>query len=97
DPTQLNRQGNDIGTQYRSAIFYHNEQQKIDAEQSIREASVLFKDKIVTEIIAFDKFYPAENYHNDFFKLNGTNPYCSAVIAPKIKQFRIKFAHRLKN
>ncbi|MCH2022574.1 MAG: peptide-methionine (S)-S-oxide reductase MsrA [Saprospiraceae bacterium] len=97
DPTQLNRQGNDIGTQYRSAILYHNEQQKIAAEKSIKEASVLFKDKIVTEIIPFNKFYPAENYHNDFFKLNGSNPYCSSVIAPKIKKFRKKFAHILKD
>ena len=84
DPTTLNRQGADRGTQYRSAIYYHSEEQKAVAEQSKSAAGQLFRDKIVTEITAFDKFYVAENYHQDYFNLNGQQPYCSMVIAPKV-------------
>jgi peptide-methionine (S)-S-oxide reductase len=96
DPTQFNRQGNDIGTHYRSAIFYHNESQRIASEKSKKEAAVLFNNPIVTEISPLKKFYPAENYHNDYFNMNGSNPYCSSVIAPKVKKFREKFAAILK-
>lgn len=96
DPTQLNRQGNDIGTQYRSAIYYHNNAQKAAAEHSKRINAVNFTQPIVTEITAFDHFYPAEDYHTDYFNLHGENPYCSAVVGPKVKKFRQKFANKLK-
>ena len=99
DPTTLNRQGGDVGTQYRSAIFYHNEEQKNLAEKSKTTAdqSGEFKNPIVTEISEFTNFYPAEDYHQDYFNLNGDkNPYCSSVIAPKIAKFRKKYADKLK-
>ena len=99
DPTTLNRQGGDVGTQYRSAIFYHNETQKNIAENSKSKAdqSGEFSNPIVTEITEFTNFYPAEDYHQDYFNLNGDkNPYCSSVIAPKIAKFRKKYADRLK-
>jgi len=96
DPTQLNRQGNDIGTQYRSAIFYHNEAQKALAETSKNAIAAQFNDPIVTEITAASSFYPAEDYHTDYFNLHGENPYCSSVVAPKVKKFRLKFANKLK-
>lgn len=87
DPTQLNRQGNDTGTQYRSAIFYTTDEQRKIAEESKAEASKLFEDPIVTEITKAGDFYPAENYHQDYYRLNkGSNPYCSMVIAPKLKK-----------
>ena len=95
DPTQLNRQGNDVGTQYRSAIFYHNEAQKAAAEQSKAKAKANFSKPIVTEITAATTFYPAEDYHTDYFNLHGENPYCSNVVAPKVKKFRSKFADLL--
>ena len=100
DPTTLNRQGNDIGTQYRSAIFYHNDVQKEIAEKSRREANLSggFSNPIVTEITALTNYYPAEDYHQDYFNLNGDkNPYCSAVVAPKVSKFRKKYAHLLKD
>lgn len=99
DPTQLNRQGNDIGTSYRSAIFYHSEGQKRIAEEVIREitAEGVYDRPIVTEVTAFDKFWPAENYHQEYFANNPTQPYCAAVVAPKVAKFRQKFLSRLKN
>lgn len=98
DPTTLNRQGADVGTQYRSAIFYRNAQQKAVAEQVIKEvtAAKLWNDPIVTELAPFNVFYKAENYHQEYFKLNGTQPYCRFVIAPKMAKFRKEYKDRLK-
>ncbi len=98
DPTQLNRQGNDIGTQYRSAIFYHNEAQREAAEKSMQqsEASGLWSGKYVTEIVPFEKFYPAEQYHQNYFSQNPNQPYCSAVVAPKVAKFKKHFKDSLK-
>jgi len=99
DPTTLNRQGADVGTQYRSAVFYHNEEQRRFAEE-IKEK--LNKEKaydspIVTEITAFTKFYPAEDYHQDYYNLNGqSNGYCRMVIQPKLEKFKKAFADALK-
>jgi peptide-methionine (S)-S-oxide reductase len=86
DPTTLNRQGNDIGTQYRSGIFYLNETQKAAAEKSKTEAQKEFDSPIVTEITAATEWYPAEDYHQDYFRLNPGNRYCQAVIPPKLKK-----------
>jgi methionine-S-sulfoxide reductase len=99
DPTTLNRQGPDTGTQYRSVIFYRNETQKAAAEQAIREiqAAKLWKDPIVTEITPFKAFYKAEDYHQEYFKLNGEAPYCRLVIAPKMAKFREHYRDKLKN
>lgn len=88
DPTTLNRQGNDVGTQYRSAIFYHNEAQKLAAEKSKKEAAANFKDPIVTEITPLTKFYPGEDYHQDYYKLNPNQGYCRMVIKPKIDKLK---------
>lgn len=98
DPTTLNRQGNDVGTQYRSAIFYHNEAQKKVAEEYIKQLEIdqVFPSKIVTEVSLFDTFYPAEEYHNDYFNLHGEEPYCSFVVRPKVEKFKKKFADKLK-
>ncbi|RQP09630.1 MAG: peptide-methionine (S)-S-oxide reductase [Chryseobacterium sp.] len=98
DPTQLNRQGNDIGTQYRSAIFYHNEAQREAAEKYMQqsEASGLWSGKYVTEIVPFEKFYPAEQYHQNYFSQNPNQPYCSAVVAPKVAKFKKHFKDSLK-
>ncbi len=98
DPTQLNRQGNDIGTSYRSAIFYHSDEQKITAEQVIKEITDegIYDAPIVTEVAAFEKFWPAENYHQEYFANNPNQPYCAGVVAPKVAKFRQKFANRLK-
>ena len=84
DPTTLNRQGADSGTQYRSAIFYHNDAQKQAAEKSKKAAATLFSKPIVTEIVPLTKFYKAENYHQDYFRNHQTAPYCAAVIRPKL-------------
>ena len=86
DPTTLNRQGNDVGTQYRSAIFYHNEEQRSAAERSKEnlDNSKIFSNQIVTEITALDKFWPAEDYHNDYYNKNPIHPYCRIVIKPKL-------------
>ena len=89
DPTTLNRQGHDIGTQYRSAIFYHNEAQKKAALLSKATAQTLFESPIVTEITPASTYYPAENYHQDYFRLNPDNPYCARMIAPKLKQLNL--------
>jgi peptide-methionine (S)-S-oxide reductase len=96
DPTQLNRQGNDIGTQYRSAIFYHSESQKEIAEKAVKAAneSGEWDSPIVTEVKAFDVFYPAEDYHDNYYNLNKDQPYCSMVITPKMNKFKKKF-HQL--
>lgn len=98
DPTTLNRQGNDIGSQYRSVIFYHNEQQKNIAEQYIRQLteSKTFEDPIVTTLEPFTKFYPAEKYHQDYFNQNGNAPYCQFVVKPKVDKFIQKFKDKLK-
>lgn len=98
DPTQLNRQGNDIGTSYRSAIFYHSEEQKRSAEAIIAEITTegIYDKPIITEVTAFEKFWPAEDYHQEYFANNPTQPYCAAVVAPKVAKFRQKFAARLK-
>lgn len=98
DPTQLNRQGNDIGTSYRSAVFYHSDEQERTAEEIIDEitAEGLYENPIVTEVTAFDKFWPAEDYHQEYFANNPNQPYCAAVVAPKVARFRQKFAERLK-
>lgn len=98
DPTTLNRQGNDIGTSYRSAIFYHSDEQKRVAEEVIREFTdeAVYDDAIVTQIAAFDKFYPAEDYHQEYFANNPNQPYCAAVVAPKVLKFRKMYADRLK-
>jgi peptide-methionine (S)-S-oxide reductase len=99
DPTTLNRQGHDSGTQYRSAIFYHNDEQRQIAEKYKQqlEASKTFKDPIVTEITAFKKFYPAEKYHQDYFNLNPTQQYCQYVIRPKVEKFNKEFKAMLKD
>ncbi len=99
DPTTLNRQGNDIGTQYRSAIFYHTEEQKNKSLQYKDELnkSGAWANPIVTEIAPFTIFYPAENYHQQYFELNGdANPYCQFVIQPKLEKFRKVFADKRK-
>ncbi len=98
DPTQLNRQGNDIGTSYRSAIFYNSEEQRKTAEDIIAEitAEGIYDNPIVTEVTPFDKFWPAEDYHQEYFANNPNQPYCSAVVAPKVAKFRQKFVSRLK-
>ena len=100
DPTSLNRQGADVGTQYRSAVFFHNNEQKQKAEfyKSELDKSGAYNKKIVTEITAFTKFYPAENYHQEYYELNkNTNPYCSVVIRPKLEKFEKVFSKKLKS
>lgn len=100
DPTTLNRQGADVGTQYRSGVFYHNEEQKSKAEKYKAELdkSGAFDRPIVTEITAFTRFYPAEDYHQQYFELNGnSNPYCKIVIQPKLEKFRKVFKDKLKH
>lgn len=99
DPTTLNRQGNDVGTQYRSVIYYHNEAQHASAKKIIEEIekSKLWDSKIVTEVSTFARFYPAEDYHQEYYKLNGHEPYCQYVISPKMKKFRKEFKDKLKN
>jgi peptide-methionine (S)-S-oxide reductase len=98
DPTTLNRQGNDIGTSYRSAIFYLDDEQKRAAEEVIAEltAAQLWPNPIVTEVTPFDTFYIAEDYHQEYFANNPFQPYCMAVVAPKVAKFRKQFVERLK-
>lgn len=98
DPTQLNRQGNDIGSSYRSAIFYHSDDQKRVAEEIIAEiaAEQVYDKPIVTQVEPFDKFWPGEDYHQEYFANNPNQPYCAAVVAPKVAKFRQKFVDRLK-
>lgn len=90
DPTSLNRQGNDVGTQYRSAIFYYTDTQRAVAEKSKAEAAKEFSKPIVTEIAKAGEFYPAEDYHQDYYRLNKErNPYCQIVIAPKLRKLHL--------
>ncbi len=96
DPTTLNRQGNDSGPQYRSVIYYHTPEQETIARAAKTAAQADWPNPIVTEITAFDKFYVAEKYHQNYFKDNPHQPYCSFVISPKVRKFRQKFADRLK-
>ncbi len=98
DPTQLNRQGNDVGTQYRSAVFYHDDEQKAQAEQIISEMTQdeVWPDPIVTEITALNNYHDAEDYHQDYFTNNPQNQYCAMVLAPKLAKFKKTFASRLR-
>ena len=98
DPTTRDRQGNDVGPQYRSAIFYHGEEQKRVAEEAIREldAEKIWSKPIVTEVRPAETFYPAEDYHQEYFKNHPNQPYCAYIVAPKVKKFREKFAARMK-
>ena len=98
DPTTLNRQGADVGTQYRSAIFYHSPEQKAIAEQTISElnAQGIWNSPIVTEVEAIKDFYVAENYHQEYFARNQNQPYCQAVVAPKVAKFRKHYLELLK-
>lgn len=98
DPTTLNKQGNDVGTQYRSAIFYHTPEQKMKAElfkKKLDEAK-LWKDPIVTEISPAAEFYPAEDYHQNYFNDNGNQPYCVFVVKPKVEKFKKVFEKKMK-
>ena len=98
DPTTLNRQGNDSGTQYRSAIFYHSDAQKQAAQEVIAEITRegLYPNPVVTEVAAASTFYMAENYHQEYFTRNPNQQYCAYVVAPKVSKFRKTFADRLK-
>jgi peptide-methionine (S)-S-oxide reductase len=98
NPTTLNRQGNDVGTQYRSVIFYRNAEQKAAAEQAIKDvtAAGIWDGKIVTEVVPFKAFYKAEDYHQEYFRLHGSQPYCQFIIAPKVAKFREHFKRLLK-
>ncbi len=98
DPTTLDRQGDDVGTQYRSVIFFRGERQKAIAEQVIRDVTArrLWRGKIVTELAPFKAFYPAEDDHQEYFQRNGDQPYCQIVIAPKVAKFRAHYLSMLK-
>lgn len=98
DPTQLNRQGNDVGTQYRSAVFYHNEEQRQLSTKAIAElnAAAAFPNPVVTEVTAFSAFYPAEDYHQEYFANNPDQPYCAMVVQPKLDKFKKVFKEKLR-
>lgn len=98
DPTTLNRQGADVGTQYRSAIFYHSPEQKATAEAAIGElaAAKTYRDPIVTQVVPAEAFYVAEDYHQEYFKNNAYQPYCQFVVAPKVTKLRKEFSRKLK-
>jgi peptide-methionine (S)-S-oxide reductase len=98
DPTTLNRQGNDVGPQYRSAIFTHSEEQRKTADELIAEltAEEVFPDPIVTEVKPAPEFYPAEGYHQGYYRGNPAQPYCAVVVAPKVSKVRKQFAAKLK-
>ncbi len=98
DPTQLNRQGNDVGTQYRSAIFFHNEEQRAKAEKYKQKlnAEKAWDKPVVTEIAPASTFYKAEDYHQDYYNQNGNQPYCTFVVGPKLEKFKKVFAGKLK-
>ncbi len=98
DPTTPNRQGADVGTQYRSAVFYHTPEQKEETQRVIRELEEarVWGAPIVTEVAPFEKFYPAEDYHQEYFRRNPAQPYCQVVVAPKVSKFRQKFLGKLK-
>ena len=93
DPTQLNRQGEDIGTQYRSVVFYNSEAEKLKIDEKIKtiNSSGKYTDKVVTQVVHFQKFWPAESYHQGYYIANPDQPYCSAVVGPKIKKFKEHF------
>jgi peptide-methionine (S)-S-oxide reductase len=95
DPTTLNRQGADVGTQYRSAIFYHTPEQRAEAEAAIASLGEVWEDPIVTEVEAAPTFYPAEEYHQDYFRRNPDQGYCRAVVAPKVSKARKSFFEKL--
>lgn len=99
DPTTLNRQGGDVGTSYRSAVFFHDEGQEREARAVIEEISSegIWPDPIVTEVTSFSGFWPAEDYHQEYFANNPNQPYCAAVVAPKVIKFRQKYSQLLKN
>ena len=96
DPTTKNRQGNDVGSQYRSIIIYFDDKQKKIAEEEIKEAEKIWQKKIVTELVPFKAFYKAEDYHINYFERNPTKPYCSLVIMPKIEKFEKLWKSYLK-
>jgi peptide-methionine (S)-S-oxide reductase len=98
DPTTLNRQGGDVGTQYRSSIFYHSPEQRETAAQVIAglDAARVWDAPIVTEVVPLDVFYPAEDYHQEYYRNNESQPYCQAVIAPKVAKFRQKYLAQLQ-
>jgi peptide-methionine (S)-S-oxide reductase len=98
DPTTLNRQGNDVGTQYRSIVFYHNDTQKQLAEKYKKElnASGAYNNPVVTEVVAMPKFYPAEKYHQNYFNTNPNQGYCAFVVRPKVEKFEAVFKDKLK-
>lgn len=98
DPTTLNAQGGDVGTQYRSAVFYHDDEQRRVAEEVVHEleAEHVFDDPIVTEVVPLTAFYPAEEYHREYYRWNPNQPYCRAVIAPKVAKLRTKYLAKLK-
>ncbi len=98
NPTQLNRQGNDTGTQYRSGIYYHNNAQKIAAEEIVKEieATEIWPDPVVTEILPLENYFQAEDYHQDYFRNNPQNQYCNMVVAPKLAKFKKTFVSKLK-
>ncbi len=98
DPTTLNRQGHDVGTQYRSAIFYHSAEQKAAAEQVIANmgAAKIYEEPIVTEVAPASKFYVAEDHHQEYFRRNPAQPYCAFVVRPKVAKFRKNFLEKLK-
>jgi peptide-methionine (S)-S-oxide reductase len=98
DPTTLNRQGADVGTQYRSAVFYHSPEQKATVEQVVKdlEKQRVWDNPIVTQVVPFEVFYPAEDYHQEYYANNPRQPYCQVVVAPKVAKFRKKYADRLK-
>ncbi|RUO32759.1 peptide-methionine (S)-S-oxide reductase MsrA [Aliidiomarina sanyensis] len=98
DPTQVNRQGNDIGTQYRTAIFFHSPAQEAAAHEIIAEieADKMWPDPVATQVAALETFYPAEDYHDNYFERNPQNQYCQAVVSPKLAKFKKTFAARLK-
>jgi peptide-methionine (S)-S-oxide reductase len=99
DPTQLNRQGNDVGTQYRSAIFYHNAAQKQKADYYIGKLNTekAYKSNIVTQVVPYKVFYKAEDYHQNYFNQNGSQPYCKYVIQPELEKFKKVFKNKLKS
>ncbi len=99
DPTTLNRQGGDVGTQYRSVVFYHGESQKRTAEELIAELnqSAIWPDPLVTEVSDLTEFYPAEDYHRDYYQRNSGQPYCQVVISPKLAKFRKQYTTILKS
>jgi peptide-methionine (S)-S-oxide reductase len=99
DPTTLNRQGADVGTQYRSVVFYHSPAQKEAVQETIREleAAAVWDDPIVTEVLTAQEFFPAEEYHHEYFRRNPDQAYCQAVVRPKVAKFRARFAGKLRS